>query len=671
MTESADKIKIQTLDYPHNVRKRQGMYAGSADNPNKILSEISDNSVDEIITLNATKVYVHNAEEGDWATVVDNGRGVPIYLDDDGESVEKKVFSRLHSSSKFEDSEVTAGMNGVGAAVTNALSEEFIVYINIGKLDLEEDSKDVPDEYKEEARSMESPVYLISWKKGILSGDGVLIEFIDCPDFILDMGMDFGTGVTFLPDPELWDTTETDLSSATLELSRYLIESEGNDQSELSIMIDGEEVQAFNVKEYFQRTEFIDDKLVKHSSDLSVESTKEDSKISLKFMLEFGYSANDFDFRHTGSVNTLATPDGWHILQAKKAIGHMMMNLTSGLTLSDGYYGLRLFSMVLTNKAMFDSQTKVRLEAIEGLKGAKRVYEVLGEDLLREVLQDTDLVKWLKSVGARILEYKRQLGNMSVSSMVETAIQTGDSKTNRGKGSKLYDCTCRDRSEGELFIVEGDSAAGSLVQSRDTAYHAILPLRGKVMNTANRDVVDFIENKEILATFNAIGAGMTGFNMDVNNSRYGKIVFATDADPDGKAIMAVLAGNFGKYLRELVEEGMLYYASIPLYGQRVKDGEMNYYWSEERDQLDDSKPFTRFKGLGEMNPDQIALFTFNPDYRRLVKITMDDYNNAMNLVAFPRYRRSLMITNDIVIDPELDYGFGEEEQDKLIERCMG
>lgn len=660
------EIEITKLVFPENVRKRPGMYLGNPDQPGVAAREVVDNFIDEILGGHANCGLVWINRPDGSCTVVDNGRGVPVneiieyevkpeigqeklrQLHDDwyaagengldplkdlsnynliktGNAMALDVWGSLHSSSKFGDDKVSVGLNGVGASCTNATSEIFVGYINLRKKSLDT----LPAEMAEIAKSMEHPVYKIEFRAGYLVSQ-TIIEYETVPDFVKEIGESFGTGVYFIPDAKIWASTEIKYDLTNLSIARKVM------ADDIVIKFNGEEIEPYDLKKDFDKTEFIEDQTFSMECDASIDG------VTAQVKFQFGYSSNDFDYKQNASINTLHTPDGFHIDNIRRGIGEAVSEMANGISSWDCRLGLRVFGLVFTNKAVYNSQTKEKCVNIKGLSKTA-IEEIVAKTIRKAQKKDEVLNRILQLQADRIVEYKKMQGNLSLQATVDSAIKKSGSQRNaRGQGTKLYACHCKDRTQAELFIVEGDSAAGSLVTSpqRETKFHAILPLRGKPLNGQTKELEDTLDNKEMKTLLNTAGTGITGFGIDITQSMYGKYIIMADEDADGKNILALLVGNFGKYLREVVEAGMVYICEVPLYIQ----GEKFIMAGEE---FDRKKSYSRFKGLGSMNPDQIGEFAFSSK-RRLIRVTADFLDEALTIVRTTSAKRDLMVDAGIV-----------------------
>lgn len=628
--------KIRTLGFPENIRTRPGMYIGSTHNPTVILREIVDNCKDEGLLGFATKCEIITADT--YCIVVDDGRGVPVYIKEDtGKSAAVDIFSSTHTGGKFddEDGSATVGLNGVGSKATNALSSIFVAYVNLKKKDLTKCHPWI----KEEADKLDNPVYKLSFVEGQFSSEMILdkstinsrvLAVVD------NVGDDWGTAIYFEPDPTMWTTTKTQYNIDSLKVSMLYL------NGKMSIKLNGEEAPMYTLDDKYHQCGLI---TVSDQNYWTLEgdASTTDPLVVCKYLIQLGWSGIEFDSRSDGSVNTVSTPSGVHITNAAKGVGQFINEVDSTLDWRDASYGMRLFSLVMTNKAMFNSQTKEHLASITDYN-ANLLAASVKDKCLELYNSDRSFKSLVNKVIERIHEYKKLMGNMSLTEQVSSEIVLGaSSRSNLLRNSKVKDCNTKNRAEAELFVVEGDSAAGSLIQSRNRDIHAIMPLRGKSLNATSASMEQLLESEEFKSLFNVIGAGIHPYNVDMSHCRYGKIIIAADEDADGKHIAALLLGAFGTHLPQIIENGILYLAESPLYEQ---DGE--FFLASERHLLDDNKPIIRNKGLGGLDPKDIATFLFS-DRRVLRQVTVDGLQDALDLIRTSEGKSDLVSEMGLVL----------------------
>lgn len=633
-----DEIEIKRLKFPENIRRRSGMYIGSTLDPKVIIRELVDNSVDEL--LNGYASYVDVTTYEPYSIVIDDGRGVPVYVDpDDPEfTITRALFTESHVGSKFDadENDITMGMNGIGTKATNALSSRFICIVNLKKKDL---STTLPW-IKEKAATLQNPAYVIEWRSGIFELE-VVVEAATL-DTLLDTEIvekleskdSWSTCMIAYPEPldektgeGIFKTLKFDYEVSSLEISAMFL----NDHRK--IILNGKEVKPFSVQKAFDKTNFLANQLFR----VDFECNK------FRFLTLFGWSSDDFQHSYKGSVNTLTTNEGYHIRFIRtKVLGQALSDKYPILNPSDATYGLRQFTLVMCKEPQFNSQTKERLDWIAGFTE----HEVAREGVKAFTKELNANQEYFEALKDRIVEYKREVGKLALKDFVNSVVTKGDEvKRNRGLGAAVYDCDSPDREKTELFIVEGRSAGSNMLQARDEKYMAVLPLRGKPLNTAKVDDLEAVlENPEMRSMINIIGAGISPF-ADISKARYGKIILLADADPDGKNINALLLGTFAVYLPEAIEAGMVYISDIPLYKQ---DGK--FIFKDNEDELDRSRRFTRFKGLGELNPNELEEVAVDPSSRRLIQVTSEYILDALDIIRTAGAKKRLMVDNGIVID---------------------
>lgn len=645
------EIKIEKLKFPDNIRKRSGMYIGATLNPKVIYRELVDNGNDEL--LNGYATYVDINIHDDHAIVVDNGRGIPVYIDPDtlvesgefdsennpikviGETtsvITRALFSESHVGSKFsaEDGKVTMGMNGIGTKATNALSNRFIAIVNLKKKDL---STTLP-QFRDAASEFTNPVFILSFRKGLIDQELVCEQAsidsvlgITVVEKLENLG-DWSTCMLSYPDgDDIFRELKVKYDTESLNIAAMFLD------SKRKIIFNGEVVKSYDIRDAFNKTKFIADETFKVDFEHN----------GFRFLTIFGWSADDFSHDYRGSVNTLITNEGFHIRFIRnRVLGAALAERFPVLIPSDAQYGLRQFTLVMCNEPQFNSQTKEKLDWITNFNenevskiGIKAYTKFFGEH-----------EEYFEALKNRVVEYKREIGKLALKDFVNSVVQKGDEiKRNRGLGADVYDCTSSDRERSELFIVEGKSAGSNLLQARDERYNAVLPLRGKPLNTAKVDDLEAVlANAEMRSMINVIGAGISPF-ADISKARYGKVVLLADADPDGKNINALLLGTFAVYLPEAIEAGMIYVSDIPLYKQ---DGK--FIFNDNIHELDRSRRFTRFKGLGEMNADELEAVAVNPQTRRLIQVTPENLIRALDIIRTASAKKALMVNEGILVE---------------------
>lgn len=600
---------IQVLEGLDPVRKRPGMYIGGTgkDGYHHLLWEVVDNSIDEVINQHATRVEVTLHKGGRSVTVEDNGRGIPVDL----MSKLKKpaievIFTTLHSGGKFERGKsyaVSGGLHGVGAAVVNALSTEMTVQV---KRDGQR------HEIKFERGNVKQRLRSLGAARGT------------------------GTNVTFSPDPEVFGPKlafEPSWITERLETKSFLhrgLEILFRDET-ASPPVEHKFLHENGIAEYLP-------KLVGERGKVSVpasggifylEKQDKDAKLGVELALQWTEATDDLIRSH---VNSVPTPDGGtHDQGLRSAIVKAIRNFMAthnldpkGVTLTaeDIREGVVAVLSTYVHDPQFQSQTKNRLNNPEV---AAQV-----EGIIRPALENylNSNPNWAQAVVARIIIAARA---REASRAAHQAVTRKTAVSHRlNLPGKLADCSSTDPNDSELFIVEGDSAGGSAKQGRDRKTQAILPLRGKVLNAEQANSAKLASNKELSDIVSALGCGI-GEQLDTSKLRYGKIFLMMDADADGHHIATLLLTFFFRHMRGLIDGGHVYLAQPPLY--RIDIGKQTH-WAlddEDKDRIlktqvkGNAKPnITRFKGLGEMNPETLKLTTLDPKTRSALRVTVPE-----------------------------------------------
>ncbi len=593
-----DESSIKILEGLEAVRKRPGMYIGSTDKRglHHLVWEIVDNGIDEVINGygNRIKITIHNDKS---ISVEDEGRGVPVGKHSSGMSTPEVIYTVLHAGGKFEEGgyKVSGGLHGVGASVVNALSKWMEVTIK-------------RDGYE----------YFISFKDG---------GKLDKPLKKLDKTSKTGTKVRFLPDPEIFSTTEFSFTTICerMQESAFLL-------SGLTIEVDDLEDDKHQVYHYEHGLKsFVEymneDKKTLHPV-VSFSGIKDNIKVDVAFQYTDTYSENLISF-----VNNVKTSDGGtHEVGFKTALTRVFNDYArnngylkakdKNLEGSDTREGIGavISLQIPENLLQFEGQTKGKL----GTPQARNIVDSIVSEKLQFFLEENNAIaelimdKMVKSKLAR--EAARKAREEARNGKTKNKIE-------KNLSGKLAPAQSKNPKLNELFLVEGDSAGGSAKGGRNRKFQAILPLRGKVINTAKASMEEIIKNEEINTMIHTIGAGI-GSNFDVSESNYDKVIIMTDADVDGAHIQILLLTFFYYYMRGLIEAGKLFIALPPLY--KIESGKKHVYayTDEELEQL--KREFTgkysiqRYKGLGEMNADQLWETTMNPDTRSLIRVNITD-----------------------------------------------
>ena len=593
-----DESSIKILEGLEAVRKRPGMYIGSTDKRglHHLIWEIVDNSIDEVINGFGNKIKI-TMHKDDSISVEDEGRGVPVGMHSSGMSTPEVIYTVLHAGGKFETSgyKVSGGLHGVGASVVNALSKKLEVNIK-------------RDGYE----------YFISFENG---------GHLKTPLTRLEKTNKTGTKVRFWPDDTIFSTTNFSFSTICERMQEcaFLLKN-------LTIELFNEEENKKEIYHYENGLKSFVEYLNEDKNELhkvvNFEGMKDGIDVQVAFQYTDTYTENIISF-----VNNVKTNDGGtHEVGFKTAITRVfndyarankyLKDKDKNLEGTDTREGLTaiISLQIPENLLQFEGQTKGKL----GTPEARVIVDSIVTEKLQFFLEEN------KQVATNIVE------KMLKSKLVREAARKArdDARNGKTKGKieknlsgKLAPAQSKNPKINELFLVEGDSAGGSAKGGRDRKFQAILPLRGKVINTAKASMEDILKNEEIKTMIHTIGAGV-GSDFSAKDSNYDKVIIMTDADVDGAHIQILLLTFFYYYMRGLIEEGKLYIALPPLY--KLDYGKKHYYAYSD-DELESIKKehtgkysIQRYKGLGEMNADQLWETTMNPETRSLIKVNIID-----------------------------------------------
>jgi DNA gyrase subunit B len=602
---------IQVLEGLEPVRKRPGMYVGSTgpSGYHHLVYEVVDNSIDEAIAgyCKNIKVTIH---PGDIVEVEDDGRGIPVDIHPQyGISALQLVMTKLHAGGKFDNKvyKVSGGLHGVGVSVVNALSEYLEVFVKRGgKLYYQRYRRGVPE------------TDVIVKKEGV-EGTGTIVRFK--PDKTI-----FDKGVTF---------------------NYEVLHSRLN---ELAFLNKGVRIELVDERIGKRDVFYYEGGIVEFVEAL----TKENKCITGTFYIYGENSLSDgrpiiveIAFRYTTEYDEI----GYTYVNSIKTI-------EGGTHLTGFRSGLTKVMLEFYEKLGFDKKAKIELTGEDIREGIVYVVSVklpepqfegqtktkLGNSEVRSIVEDIVYEKLVPIFEKNLDAVKKILEKAIEAARAREAARKARELVRRKSAldsfmlpSKLADCSERDPEKTELFIVEGESAGGSAKQARNREFQAILPLRGKILNAEKARLARLLDNEEIKTIITAIGTGIAE-DFDISKVRYGKIIIMTDADVDGSHIRTLLLTFFYRYMKPLIEEGYIYSALPPLY--KISVGKTNYYAysDEEKEKIVKSlkgKNFTvqRYKGLGEMNPEQLWETTMSPETRKLLKITLEDAIKANNIFS--------------------------------------
>jgi len=594
-----DSSSIQVLEGLEAVRKRPGMYIGSTGfrGLHHLVEEIVDNSIDEALAGYCTEITVELFGENS-VKIVDNGRGMPVDIHPKTKvSATETIFTVLHAGGKFDSKayKVSGGLHGVGASVVNALSEWIEVYV-----------------YRD------GNIYYQKFNRGVREDQLKIIGTTDRT----------GTTVIFKPDSLIFkESTNFDYEWLRQRLQQLAFLNKG-----LTINVSDTRTSKVKSVSYCyeggiaEYVRFLNTKkTVLHKDIIYFEEVVEDTVVEVALQYTDDYTSNLYSF-----VNNIHTHEGGtHEEGFRNSLTRILNNYgknanifkkDESLSGDDVREGLTAIISCKLGDPQFEGQTKTKLGNVEMRKITSQVMTNSFENYLLEnpSVAKAIIEKALLALRARIAAKKAREATRRKSPLDAL-----------GFASKLADCRSKDPAKSELYIVEGDSAGGSAKQGRESEFQAILPLRGKVLNVEKARLDKALSNKEIISIIQAIGTGIDD-DFDIKNARYQKIIIMTDADVDGAHIRTLLLTFFYRYMKPLIENGYIYIAQPPLYKISQNKRVEYVYSDEELEQILEtfskhSRPtIQRYKGLGEMNPDQLWETTMDPETRTLLRVNLED-----------------------------------------------
>ncbi len=592
---------IQVLEGLEAVRKRPGMYIGSttANGLHHLVYEVVDNSVDEALVGYCSQVNVVISKEG-WLEVQDDGRGIPVEQHSQYKmSTLELVLTKLHAGGKFDNNayKVSGGLHGVGISVVNALAEWLEVTVK-----------------------RDGGIYEQRFERGVAASK------------LKKTGTSKknGTTIKFLPDKEIFDTIDFSFDILSTRLRELAFLNKGLKITIKDERSDREHEFKFNggIVQFVEHLNERKDPILK--KPIYFEDTRND--VQVEIAIDYNTSISEILFSFANNINT--KEGGTHLIGFRSALTRSINDqikkqklekkVDGVLTGDDVREGLVAVISVKIPDPQFEGQTKTKLGNGE-VKGI--VESITNENLTYFFEENPAYAK--KIIEKGILAARARMAAKKAKDLTRRkGALEGDSLP-----GKLADCQERDPGKSEIFLVEGDSAGGSAKQGRDRKFQAILPLKGKILNVEKARLDKILSNEEVKTLITAMGTGIGKDEFDSNKARYNKIIIMTDADVDGSHIRTLILTFFFRYMREIVEKGYLYIAQPPLY--LIKSEKQSYYAynDAQRDKIFktlNGKKYSlqRYKGLGEMNPDQLWETTMNPQSRNLLQVSLDDLVEA-------------------------------------------
>ena len=602
LESSYDSDKIQVLEGLESVRKNPGMYIGSTDvrGLHHLVYEVVDNSIDEALAGYCTSVQVIIHKNG-ALSVADNGRGIPVDIHEKYKIPGVEVIlTMLYSGGKFDGQayKVSGGLHGVGVSCVNALSKWLEAKVR-------RNGKEYHQRYER----------------------GKTVTDLK----VIGKAKDTGTTVTFFPDKEIFETIEFDYDTIATRLREMAFLNAG-----LQIEITDERTDKHEVFRYDGGvSEFVlhinTNKIPLHPKPIYLQGEKDSVQVEIAMQYTDGYTENIHTFAN--NINTIE--GGTHLAGFKGALtrvlndygkANKLFDETFSLSGEDSREGITAIISVKLRKPQFEGQTKSKL----GNSEVRGIVESVTCEKLAEFFEENPPVAHMIIDKAVLSSKAREAARKAR----ELTRRKGLLESSALPG-KLADCSSRDPSQSEIYLVEGDSAGGSAKQARDKEFQAILPLRGKILNVEKARMDKILKSEEILHLITAVGTGIAE-EFNIENARYHRIILMTDADVDGEHIRTLLLTFFFRYMRPLIEKGYLYIAQPPLY--KMTKGKTVEYAFSEQERVQKAKQMgetglgiQRYKGLGEMNPQQLWETTMDPDCRLMLQVTIENAVEADEL----------------------------------------
>ncbi len=594
--------QIQILEGLEAVRKRPGMYIGSTSERglHHLVYEVVDNSIDEALAGYCSHVDV-TIEQDNSITVVDNGRGIPVDMHESGQPAVEVVLTVLHAGGKFggDGYKVSGGLHGVGVSVVNALSTSMEVQVK-----------------------RDGKIHEISFSRGVTKS----------PLKVIGETEETGTRVHFTPDPEIFTVTAYNFDTLKHRLRELAFLNQGITIT-LTDKRDGRRDTYFyegGIRSFVQHLNR--KKEVINPEPIYFNGTKDENVVEIAMQYNDSYTENIYSF-----VNNINTEEGGtHLAGFKIALTRaandfarkqgILKTNDGNLSGEDVREGLTCVISLKIHEPQFEGQTKTKLgnSEIRGIvdsivtEGLSEYFEE-NPAVTKKIVEKSIMASRAREAARKARELTRRKNALEVSSLP----------------GKLADCSVKDPEQAEIYIVEGDSAGGSAKQGRDRRFQAILPLRGKILNVEKARLDKIFANAEIRTMITAFGTGISE-DFDLAKRRYGKIIIMTDADVDGAHIRTLLLTFFYRYMKPLIEHGHVFIAQPPLY--QIRKGKKHWYtYSDDElartlDEIGrDNIAVQRYKGLGEMNPEQLWETTMDPSGRTMLQVQMEDAEEADEL----------------------------------------
>ncbi len=608
---SYDADSIAVLEGLEAVRRRPGMYIGSvsAKGLDHLIYELVDNAVDEHLAGHCDEIHVTLEKDGS-ATISDNGRGIPVDMHAKGVSAERVVFTTLHAGGKFDNSvyKTSGGLHGVGSSVVNALSEYMDVQVS-------RDGNIYHDRY-------ERGIPVLELENGLLP--------------VIGHTKKTGTKINFLPDDTIFEKTQfrAEEIKSRMHETVYLnpdltiiFEDARGDTKEKVIFHEPDGILGF-IRELNANKEVVHDPVYFRGKAEGIEV-----EAAFQYVNEFhenvlGFCNNIYNGEGGTHLTGFKTTFTTVINQYARELG-ILKDKDANFTGADVRNGMTAIISIKHPDPRFEGQTKTKLDNPDA---ARAVSKITGDEIVRYFDRNLDCLKKVIGCAEKAAKIRK------TEEKAKTNLLTKQ-KYSFDSNGKLANCESRDPKKCEIFIVEGDSAGGSAKTARDRMYQAILPIRGKILNVEKASIDKVLANAEIKTMINAFGCGFSegyGNDFDITKLRYDKIIIMADADVDGAHISTLLLTLFYRFMPELIYEGHVYIAMPPLYKAITKKGEEEYLYDDEaleQYRADHKGPFTlqRYKGLGEMDAEQLWETTLDPKTRVLRLVEIEDARMASEL----------------------------------------